>query len=219
MEFIREKDIQGYITIKLKDASNTLSMMFGGNGDLYWELSSKKEDEYALYPEKRYFVITKENYEVFLLFDKLYRKIDDCDVFKVDPFEEELCLDAEERAELYERTKKMNDDLSDSIAYRHLCSDTSIVWHSDDAPYGVGNCLAISRSRDKERYLIEIKKGKDKENFTVEISNSGSRYSPFNVLFMELYNALCDIDPNYHQIHVEEILYQKRLAKTKKETK
>lgn len=213
MEFISEKDLQGYTTIKLDEVSNTLSMMFGGNGDLYWNITSKKEDKYAINPEKKYFIITKENYEVFSLFDKLYKKIDDCEVFKTDPFEEELCFDEKERLELHERTKKRNDKLSESIVYECLYSDDSIVWYSDDAPFGEGNRLSISRSRDKERYLIEIKKGKNKEDFSVEISNSGSRYSPFNILFMELYNALCEIDPNYHQIHIEEIMYQKRLKK------
>lgn len=213
MEIENIQHENGYHTIKLEKTNDVLTIMFGGNGDLYWNIYSKN-DGLEDNANKKYFTITKENYEIFLLFSELYRRIDECDVYRVDQLEEELCFDAEEVVSLHERTKAMNDDLSDSTIYAHLCSDTSIVWHSDDAPYGEGNSICISRSRDREEFLICFTKGdKNKDDFSVEISNSGSRYCPFNNIFMEHYNKLCEIDPNYHQIHIEEILYQKRLAK------
>lgn len=214
MEFKKDKSEHGY-TIRLEKENSTLVIMFGGNGDLYWNVINK--DDYE--SQKQYFTITKENYEIFSLFDKLYRRIENCDVYRVDPLEEELCLDDEERERLYERTKEMNEELSEEEAYEHLCTDTAIVWHSDGAPYGEGNRLSIYKSRDGEKFLLEfIKYDKNLDYHSVEISNSGSRYSPFNTVFMDHFNSLCEIDPDYHQIHIEEILYQKRLTKQRAES-
>lgn len=218
MEFNKIEYEQGYTTIKLETPTSALDIMYGGNGDLYWNILSKVKDD----SERHFFTITKENYEVFLIFSNLFRRIDECEIYTVDPLEEELCFSAEERKELYERTRNLNEDLSTKPVYECLCSNTSdtITWHSDDAPYGEGNILRISRSRDKERFLIEIiKRDLNKDDISVEISNSGSRYQPFNIHFMEHYNDLNAIDPNYHQIHIEEILYHKRLTKTRKESK
>ena len=51
--------------------------------------------------------------------------------------------------------------------------------------------------------------------FSVRISNSGSRHNPYNILFMDMYNKLKEYEPNSHQIHLEEYLYnQKTLKKT-----
>lgn len=221
MVFKNIKLENGYHEIKLENDKTTLSILFGGNGDLYWNISSLRGDassspnEY----EERYFIITKENNEIFSLFSELYRKIEECDIYKVSQLEEELCFDEEERNRLYEQKESMNRDLLESTEYFHLFPDETIVWHSDDAPYDAGNVLYISPSHNQEIFLIKIiKRDRDKDDFSIEISNSGSRYAPFNTAFMEHYNNLCAIDPNYHQIHIEEILYQKKLSKKNEST-
>ena len=46
--------------------------------------------------------------------------------------------------------------------------------------------------------------------------NSGSRYSPHNIVFMRMFNELQEYYPEYHQIHMEEIEYQKKLQLKRK---
>lgn len=221
MKFKNTKLENGYHQIELEGDTTTLSIFFGGNGDLYWNISSLREEvpsspnEY----EERCFIITKENNEIFSLFSELYRKIEECDIYKVSQLEEELCFDEEEKNRLYEQKESMNRDLHDGTEYAHLFSDETIVWHSDDAPYDSGNVLYISPSCNQEIFVIKIiKRDRDKYDFSIEISNSGSRYAPFNIAFMEHYNNLCAIEPNYCQIHIEEILYQKKLPRKNEST-
>ena len=43
-------------------------------------------------------------------------------------------------------------------------------------------------------------------SYCVRLRNSGSRYDPFNILFMNMYYKLCVYEPDYHQVHMEELL-------------
>ncbi len=216
MQVRKRKDELGYNEMEFENNGVVFRIFYGGNGDLYWKIIDKNETE----KDKVYFSITKENYEIFQMFEELYTRIENCDVYRVNSFEEELCDTAEEREELHKRTKKLNEDLENQDCYESLCTDDFIVWHSDDAPFGQGTRLNIYQSRTRDSFLIVITKlNKEKEDFSVEISNSGSRYTPFNILFMNHYNQLSDIEPDYHQIHIEEIMYQKRLVKQREESR
>ena len=53
------------------------------------------------------------------------------------------------------------------------------------------------------------------EDLYVRICNSGSRYLPFNSCFMDFYNKLQKIDPDYYQMHLEEYVYNKTYKKTR----
>ena len=68
-------------------------------------------------------------------------------------------------------------------------------------------------------YILTFYKSKNYlfQSYGVRIRNSGSRYNHFNVPFMRMYHRLCEYDyeSNYHQIHMEEYLYQKKLIKKK----
>lgn len=210
MEIKKNKDETNYTEMEFEQNGVVFRVFYGGNGDLYWNIIDKNNQE----TDKVYFSITKENYEVFETFKELYRRIEECDIFEVNQLEEEFCIDEEERQELYQRTARLNESLKEDDAYENLCTDECLIWYSDNAPYGQGNCLKIYQSHTRDSFLIEITKlDKEKDDFSVEISNSGSRYTPFNMAFMAHYTDLCNIDPEYHQIHIEEIMYQKRLTK------
>ena len=47
---------------------------------------------------------------------------------------------------------------------------------------------------------------------SIRFRNSGSRYNPFNIIFMKMFNKLQEYNPEYHQIHIEELEYQKKLT-------
>ena len=46
--------------------------------------------------------------------------------------------------------------------------------------------------------------------YSIRFRNSGSRYEPFNICFMQMYNELKNYDSNCHQIHIEEYLYKQK---------
>lgn len=94
-----------------------------------------------------------------------------------------------------------------------------IDWHSDDFIYENASRVIIKPVED-EYEIIFVKSKKEYDDgmfmtFSVRFRNSGSRYEPYNILFMDMYNKLKEYNPNNHQIHLEEYLYnQKTLKKT-----
>lgn len=66
--------------------------------------------------------------------------------------------------------------------------------------------------------IIILKEGYDNEYLldgliSIRFRNSGSRYAPFNRLFMKMFNKLQfldDVNDYGHQIHIEEYLYNNK---------
>lgn len=178
---------------------------FAGNLDLYWKYQYK--GRILTCDDSKSFFITKENFFLFQLFDKLYNKIKHYNIYKGNEF----------------RTTGQLEDLRQSLIdfdpyqYDLLFHDDKIEWHCDDCIYEEASVFIIEKVDDF--YKLTFKKGMV-ENFltyAVRIRNSGSRYNPFNIAFMNMYNQLCEYETDYHQIHMEEYLYQKKLIR-KKET-
>lgn len=170
-------------------------ILFGGNGDLYFDYSGDKgmlesDDSKVIY-------ITKENYFLFSLFEQLYKDVKDYNVYKPDDFIDELTCQ-EWREDLIEA------DLYNPIRLFH---DNKIEWFSDDFHYDEASSLVMEKLSN--RYKLTFNKSKDNNylTYSIRVRNSGSRYQPFNRLFRNLYKDLCLYDPNYHQIHMEEYLY------------
>ena len=159
------------------------------------------------------FIITKENYGLYSLFEKLYNDIKEINLFE----------DLEEDKDRYR--------LYNSSYYQELFDEknNTITWYSDETAREVANYLQIKK--EKERFIInfniqEYIEGYDRDfaslyYIPIRFRNSGSRYDPFNIIFMRMYERLKEIDDinDYgHQIHMEEYLYdkehQKILSKT-----
>ena len=157
-----ESDFGLEIDIKLENG--IFQIYYGGNLDLYW----------SFYPEncsynygKEKAIISKEN-EIYLLFEILYNDILNCDF------------------------SKNSEILKQSGAYKSLCQNGVICWHSDNQVYEDANCVSIKKIDDS--ILLEFDfKNEESEN-TICFSNNGSRYMPFNQPFMKLYQVLCDTD-------------------------
>lgn len=70
----------------------------------------------------------------------------------------------------------------------------------------------------EESFKVIFEKSKKSQDgifitYTIRFRNSGSRYNPFNINFMQMYNSLKEYDPNNHQIHIEEYLYKQNKLK------
>lgn len=89
-----------------------------------------------------------------------------------------------------------------------------VNWHSDDSPYENASYATIKK--ENESYIIEFHKSKSEDlvdTFSIRFSNSGSRYRPYNFLFMNMYNNFKNYNFDFHQIHIEEHIYHKKLLK------
>ncbi len=197
--------------IHLVDENKTLSIVFAGTGDLHWIIRNTdciEAEEYAY----DYFEITKENYQIYSLFEELLYDIGTINIFG----DEEIKTSSDVKFQkIRERKYNMShyNDLYDS-------DDGTVTWVSDETGFEVANMVSIKKREDK--FSIEFRtqpyiEGYDREYNTlgmigVRFRNSGSRYAPFNVIFMRMFRGLQEVDDvsDYgHQMHIEEYVYQK----------
>lgn len=209
VEINKKVDANGYDKYKITTDDGSFDIMFGGNLDLYWYYWPK--ETINNWPLSKTFTITKENYFLYQKVDELYENIKEQRPYQKNEkdeyatFLEELDL------------SNLNESKETDCAYEKLFQDGIIKWYSDDAPLEEASRIEIKKL--EETYTITFYQGKEEYNFqtfSVRFSNSGSRYHPYNFTFMNMYNGLSEYDPNYHQIHIEEYLYSKKLQKLKK---
>ena len=98
-----------------------------------------------------------------------------------------------------------------------LYQNNKIDWYSDDFVYENASRLLIEKI-DECFKITFIKSKKEYDDgilmtYSVRISNSGSRYNPQNIEFMNMYDKLKEYENNFHQVHVEEVIYQQKLLK------
>lgn len=224
MKVTKEKSEFG-LNVFLEEEGKNISFTFWGNGDLYWTIHSKRDEE-----NYDYFIITKENYAIYSLFEKLFFDIENINIFDEEAIEFE-----DEIHEYFKDTKKENEEIKmrcrlfNHLHYNELFNDSNktITWYSDETAPEVANVLKIKKEEDifkLEFYIQPYTKGYDEDfhsskSIPIRFRNSGSRYSRFNTIFMKMYNSMKEIDDVNdigHQIHIEEYLYNKGQVKTKK---
>lgn len=194
---------------ELRDNDKSMILSFQGNLDFYMSAISYKDNR----DKKISFTITKENYAIYSLFDELFRDIEECNIFSFDETRLEFMDDEDEIKEYYERIERMNNDLKTYSAYKRLIKRNLITWKSDDRDYGEPDFVKIYRGEDAF-YITFVRQSEELHMGTVvRFRNSGSSYDPFNIPFMKFFNKLQEYDPEYHQIHIEEVILQKKLTK------
>lgn len=209
VEINKEVDTNGYDKFKITTDDGSFDIMFGGTLDLYWYYRPK--ENINNWPLFKTFTITKENYFLYQKVDKLYMRIKE-----KRPYQKK---DKKENSSFLKEIdlENVNNLEKEDYAYEQLFQDGIIRWYSDDVPLEEASRIEIKRL--EEAYTITFFQGKveyDSPTFSIRFRNSGSRYHPYNFAFMNMYNALSEYDPNYHQIHIEEYLYTKKLQKLKK---
>ena len=206
VEINKIKDVEGYDRFKITTENGSFDIMFGGNLDLYWYYWP--EENYKDWPLAKTFTISKENYFIYQKLDELYKNIKEQKPYR---FKDENV------STVFDSSKLINESPSAQYSYKNLFQNDIIKWYSDDAPLEEASMLEIKSQEDK--YIITFHQGKEDFGFptyVIRFRNSGSRYEPYNFAFMNMYNSLSEYDPNYHQIHIEEYLYNKKLQKLKK---
>jgi len=192
MEVQKIKSGYGYDDIMLKQDDLKLKIEFGGNGDLYWSIQYPDIEE-----NKIAFEISKENIEIYKLFDELYTSIQNREVYKVNPYELEMCETEEEIEELHNRKERLNEDISVYINHNLLFQDEIISWHSDSTIFEDANIVNIKKEEEKIilEFILYNKEMFDEDS--IRFCNSGSRYKPFNLVFMEMFQKFQEYDAEY----------------------
>ena len=189
LEVNKYKNGWGYDTFEIETDTGSFQILFAPNGDLYWRYLS----EINVLDDKpiQELIITKENYYIYEVFYKLYESIKNNKVF-------------------YD---KENYSI---VKNNKLFKNNMIEWYSDELPIDITSKLTIKK--EDEVFKVIFEKSKKSQDgifitYSIRFRNSGSRYAPFNINFMQMYNELKEYDPNYHQIHMEEYLYKQKLLR------
>ena len=228
MKVVKYENEFGLI-ISFQELDKQVVISFGGNCDLYWTIRSKNENNH------HDFIITKENYEVYRLFEELFDDIENIKIFTDYDIPFYIETD-EEKQEYYENRKKEMEyeknkyKLFNHSNYNELFDkeNNTITWYSDETNHEVANILKIKKEKESfklsfyiQPHIKEYDRDFNSPNYIpIRFRNSGSSYDPFNVIFMRMYQKIQHIDDinDYgHQIHIEEYLYNQN--KTKKLTK
>ena len=183
----------------LKEGEKELVILFAGNLDLYMMMC---DDQLMNFRESKTisFDITKADYDIFCLFDSLYKNIIKGRIFDMKDVKKTFQF---EYSKLVDQQKKIH-------------------WISDEDTEEVGDSLTISKPNN-DSYRLTFHRNEKTPDFgfkspkyiSIRFRNSGSRYKPFNGIFMQMYSELNDIDPDYRQICFEEYQYCKRMEKKK----
>lgn len=194
-----KKESEFGLNIFLVEGDKNISIIFGGNGDLYWSLHSNNV------VNDNSFIITKENHGVYELFEQLFNDIENINLF----YDEGI----------YEKCDKDEYRLFNCSNYNELFDGNVITWYSDETSHEVANILRIIKEDEsfKLEFIIQNSISGYDDDFhsahyiPIRFRNSGSFYFPFNVVFMRMYNAMKNIDDinDYgHQMHIEEYLFK-----------
>lgn len=132
----------GYITIL--NGKKKLTIEYAPNLDLYFVVEDTSE-----------FVITKEDYQIYELFSKLYETIISADVFNQSSFDyymSEFLGHFGNKFISYEdylkKTKKSLEFKRKQNYYTSLVNNGKIVWKCDDYPHDIGPSFEISKCTD-----------------------------------------------------------------------
>ncbi len=184
MKVISDKNDYDYFIFE--SGLDSFKIEFINNLDLYW--SCQMGDSLC-----KEILITKENYYVYELFEKLYIAI-----ISNNPYYNSV-------------DKIFNKKNFDKVNYRRLIKNNVITWYSDSEPINKADIFILSKKEDL--FILKFKKRNMlSQDCLVRICNSGSRYRPFNISFMQMYKELVLCKDNSHQIHIEEYMYTKKLV-------
>lgn len=160
------------------------------NLDLYWILNNKNAN---VGTKSGSFTITKENYELYSLFEQLYYDIETGNVDN--DGEDYLTNNRDKYNSLFNKETK------------------TITWRSDEE---LANVLTIKKEEETFELIftmLPMQYGlRNPRNITIRFRRSGSSYDPFDRIFARMYRNLkgvTNVDEENHQLHIEEYMYRK----------
>ncbi|MBQ6546615.1 MAG: hypothetical protein IJL74_01285 [Bacilli bacterium] len=174
---VRRDVCSGFEVFSIKNSTGNLKFFYFYDFDLCWSCDDKEDSDTSSIefgPEDSY---------MYTLIDEVYDSISTNQPFK------HLKYDFEAKDLVF---------LEGNDYSKRLFKNGMVEWHSDDCIYRVGSIIYITK--ENNRYIVTLQKGKTHINriypfsdFTVSIANN-SRYSPYNITFMNMFNKLREYD-------------------------
>ena len=140
MKVVKEKTEFG-TNIIFDEENKFLKINYGGNLDLYWSIYHKDLNKEKSSNE---FIITKENYKLYELFEKLYDDIENINLYDDDSL---FNIEKEEQKKYRLYNKSNYNKLFDK-------DKKTITWYSDETSHKVANYLKIKK--EDEMYRIDF---------------------------------------------------------------
>ena len=174
MDIIR--DDKNGLKIYLKENDDKyVAFWYGGTLDLYWSLHSRN------ILEDNSIEVDKSNPTMYQAFIELFKDV--------------------ETMNIYGNTKR---NKSKYVFYNNLYDkeNKTITWYSDETASEVSNYLKIINEEDKfklEFFIQDHIEGYSHDFYNkfyipIRFSNSGSKYDPFNIIFMRMFRNLGQLD-------------------------
>ena len=177
IEKIPNWSCNGY-DFKLVKDNKVLTILDARVLDLYFTIEDGEKIKYGE-SKKIDFDINIEDGEIYNLFDNLYNDIITGNIFG----------------------NSGSIDNSLLFNYKRLVDENkNINWVSDDGLFDEEDMMTISKGDDSYKLtFIRTEKRrtygfKDPYSINIRLSNSGSRYEPFNIIFMRMYQSLHKLD-------------------------
>lgn len=145
---------EGTFNYQLIEDNKELSIIYGGNGDLYFSFF-----KYYDFDTNR-FVITKDNMQVYNCFKELFNSFENPNLHKVSCLELERCEPEEEIKKLYRKAYENNEKLKQEDRYKKLYNNGIICWHSDEFSYDTTDVVKIYNVG--EEIILDFEKNKQK---------------------------------------------------------
>ena len=192
-----------YYDYYFKDGNQELSIVFRGNGDLYFcSKAFTKEQEAEFY-------ITKENMIIYNIFEELFDNFYNAKIY---------ILSNEESHNFTKETEynTWNKYLKNSTLHKNIINKNTLTWISDNSisfNYETADSLRVIKEENSFHLKFTYYENEFPYLRSIRIRNSGSRYLPFNVIMMNFFNKLQEYNPDEHQMHIEEYLYLKNNSK------
>ena len=169
-----------------------LSVDWGGGGGQWATYNGKKASRDTTSGS---FTITKENYELYSLFEQLYNDVETCNIS--DNGLDYLTGYEEQYKKLFNRETR------------------TITWRTDDE---LENILTIKKEKETFELVFTMLPMqyclRNPRNISIRFRTSGSDYGPFNMIFVRMYRKLRDIkNVDEDKLHDEEYMYRKEREK------
>lgn len=182
---------------ELRDGTKRLEIKLNVRGDLYWLMTDDEPYDYTN------MTITKENASIYAIFDRLYSQIMNYD---------------QKRAKCH---YNMADEelFKNSIEHTMITSNGRVNWVSDEDTFTEGDYMTIVKTPEEEIIIEFFHQVTDMPfiykpgMFDITFKGKGSRLDPFNKLFLEMYLEMQQYNPELHQVHIDELAYQKKHQK------
>ncbi len=169
-----------YIDSNLKDVyirqdGKTLKIFFGGNGDLYFDIFGSFNYNEGIRTSS--FCINS-NTDIYNYFNEFFNDVLNCKIYNNNDLEYfQTCTNIE-----------LNRKLKIEDANSKLVKNEVIEWYSDSIYDEKANLLKIEKDNDKIIFTFFDNPDDPVFGFGIRICNFGSKYDPFNICFMNLYN-------------------------------